>query len=513
MVLEQNLSIVNKVDRLLRWGHWYTFFNILLALLITGSYFLADPLPQSLIGWLYLLLNWVGHTAFLCFLFFILTIFPVSLIFPYQRHVRGIAAVLSTTGLVALIFDAYVYHSLGYHAGSASYEQTVDLLRQQVVTNLRNFILITTTVAALLLVVQLTISNYCWKKIARLSYSDLGRPILTILLGSFVLSHLLHIWGDARKIDEITRQDNVLPLTYPATARTMLTRYNLIENGTSTELSENSWLSLAKQPAQINLSCSAAPATAPIQLWVIPTEQEMPASVLKALGMRAMPQHMAPSDTLTAWHNLWYSRFASEQLLAEPPQWLQQLPKGYVQIQASPQWLQKFPQLSSVVAAHQNKDAQLTWQLVDNIEAAIAGIRQSDSDSIQVLLPLTANAGKFGLAKVGLWYRWDTLQQRKLNEVTHQLDVVPTLLAQLGCYNQQPWHGDNLLIQSQQAKLNIVAGQLYMFRKDKMQLIDQNGDYSVWSAGSGVRLEQKLDIPLLTDALKRLPSHQPIMTD
>ncbi len=134
---------------------------------------------------MYLLLNWLGHTAFLCFLFFILTIFPVSLIFPYQRHVRGIAAVLATAGMVALIFDAYVYHSLGYHAGSASYEQTIELLRQQVVTNLRNFILITTTVAALLLMIQLTISNYCWKKIARLSYSGLGKPALTLVPGLF----------------------------------------------------------------------------------------------------------------------------------------------------------------------------------------------------------------------------------------------------------------------------------------------------------------------------------------
>ena len=36
MVLEQNLSLVNKIDRLLRWGHWFTFFNVLLAMLVTG---------------------------------------------------------------------------------------------------------------------------------------------------------------------------------------------------------------------------------------------------------------------------------------------------------------------------------------------------------------------------------------------------------------------------------------------------------------------------------------------
>ena len=64
MVIEQDLSLVNKIDRLLRWGHWYTFFNVLLALLITGSYFFADPWPASAAGWIYLLVNWIGHTAF-----------------------------------------------------------------------------------------------------------------------------------------------------------------------------------------------------------------------------------------------------------------------------------------------------------------------------------------------------------------------------------------------------------------------------------------------------------------
>ena len=151
MVLENNLSLVKKVNRLLNWGHWFSFFNILLALAVTSVYWLAEPLPVSILGWLYLPLNWIGHTAFLCFMFFILTIFPISLVFPYQRHVRGLAAILATVALIVLIFDAYVYANLGYHVGSASLDQAAELLRQQIVTNLRNFVLIVVTVAALLL--------------------------------------------------------------------------------------------------------------------------------------------------------------------------------------------------------------------------------------------------------------------------------------------------------------------------------------------------------------------------
>jgi hypothetical protein len=56
-----------------------------------------------------------------------------------------------------------------------------------------------------------------------------------------------------------------------------------------------------------------------------------------------------------------------------------------------------------------------------------------------------------------------------------------------------------------QAKLNLLNNQLYSFRKDKMLVVNEDGSYSVWSAGTLVRLEQRLDLPMLTDALKRLP--------
>jgi hypothetical protein len=42
------------------------------------------------------------------------------------------------------------------------------------------------------------------------------------------------------------------------------------------------------------------------------------------------------------------------------------------------------------------------------------------------------------------------------------------------------------------------------FKKDKMILVRDDGSYGVWSAGTLVPLSEKLDIPQLTDALKRV---------
>ncbi len=501
MVLEQNLSLVNKIDRLLRWGHWFTFFNVLLALLVTGSYFLADPLPVSAVGWVYLLLNWVGHTAFLCFLFFIITIFPVSLIFPYQRHVRGIAALLATCGLVALIFDAYVYHNLGYHAGSASYEQTLDLLRQQVVTNLRNFVLITTAVAALLAIVQLVISNYCWKKIARLSHSGVGKPALVLLLSCFMGSHLLHIWGDASQHEDIIRQDNILPLTYPATARTMLVRYQLLDPVQLPSSQNPGWLQAkSTKAAMITLQCPAHMHNKPLHLWVIAQPANTLAAQLPGDGWRRLPQHMAPVSATSAIANLLYADVAAQDQ-HQAPLWISQLPTDFFAMTASSLWQQRLPWISQQI---ENNQAAVQLHLLDDA-SPLRTMLSAQPEALHLVVQLHAKTGQFALGQTAVWYRWPALHQQQINEVTQHLDLLPTVLEGAGCVNQQSWVGDNLLRPVTQAKLNLLNNQLYSFRKDKMLVVNEDGSYSVWSAGTLVRLEQKLDLPMLTDALKRLP--------
>ncbi|WP_370661134.1 DUF3413 domain-containing protein [Psychrosphaera algicola] len=58
-------------------------------------YFSGSPLPETFIGWFYLLITWVGHFAFISLSCFILTIFPVITLFPYKRHIRGVSAIMA----------------------------------------------------------------------------------------------------------------------------------------------------------------------------------------------------------------------------------------------------------------------------------------------------------------------------------------------------------------------------------------------------------------------------------
>ncbi len=503
MVLENNLSLVKKVNRLLNWGHWFSFFNILLALVVTSVYWLSEPSPQSILGWGYLLLNWVGHTAFLCFMFFILTIFPVSLVFPYQRHVRGLAAAIATVALIILIFDAYVYASLGYHIGSASYDQAIDLLRQQIVTNLRNFVLIVLTVGALLLTLELTLSNYCWKKAERLKQAGLAKPLLVVFIGSFMCSHLLHIYADANLKYDVTRQDNVLPLSYPATAKTFLARHRLVDLNSRAQLQLDKLLvsSPARGSRELQCTDNTAPATALIVVTDLTALQQQP---LAAAGLRRLEQHFAPRDDNEALLNLLYGKFSADshtaELLAEAPGWLHQLPPNLVSVTAAPgtvvtqlPWLtQQAPAQFAIIFDNQ---PQRHWQHYQQFSQLI-------------VMSLTAQHSNFSLAPAGLWSNWPVLRQLQQHQVTQHLDWLPTLLALAGCGSHRSWLGDNLLRPNPLPKLNISGDTVISFKKDKMVVLRADGSYGVWSAGTLLPLNDKLDLPMLIDALKRIDQHE-----
>lgn len=502
MVLEQNLSLVNKVNRLLNWGHWFTFFNILLALVITSAYWWAEPLPHSISGWLYLVTTWLGHTAFLCFLFFILTIFPVTLIFPYQRHVRGIAATLATLGLVALIFDVYVYQALGYHVGSASSEQTIDLLRQQVVTNLRNFILITSVVAALLLAIELVLSNFCWKKVPRLQVSGVGRPALYVFLSCFVTSHSLHIWADAQLDLDVMKQDNVLPFTYPATANTFLAKYNVLD---LSRLKETKAEQLQRPTNWLEpeaLQC-VSQQTEAITVVILPGLSVEDKTLLEQQQFKAHSQHFAPVEQHSALLNLLYgSMQLNKEMLAtlkQPPVWMAQLPAGLLSISANDTQFQHYLPWLPI-----SEDSKATIQLKFSNDLA-GELNQLSPEQNLLVVTQQAAESQFDLAPATLYSRWPALNRVISDTVTQHLDLIPTLLAQLGCHSN--WPGDNLFKPSSYPKLNLLPHQMVSFKKDKMILVRDDGSYGVWSAGTLVPLNEKLDIPQLTDALKRVQQH------
>ncbi|MBY5943741.1 DUF3413 domain-containing protein [Photobacterium rosenbergii] len=221
----------DKVSQLISWGHWFSFFNIIAAMLLGTRYIAHSEWPASLLGQLYLLTSWVGHFGFLVFGFYILILFPASFIIPSQRLMRLFAVLVATIGLTALLLDTHAYESLELHLSPLVWDLLLSGERTEL--NARwQYLFITVPVIFLL---QLVLSEWLWRKLRKLTRKHVGVPIATVFGICFISSHLMYIWADANLYRPITAQRSNFPLSYPMTAKTFMEKHGLLDREEYTE--------------------------------------------------------------------------------------------------------------------------------------------------------------------------------------------------------------------------------------------------------------------------------------
>jgi membrane-anchored protein YejM (alkaline phosphatase superfamily) len=137
--------------------------------------------------------------------------------------------VLAALGLALLAFDALLYNKYGVHLSLNSAE----LIRNETQTAIAQFGWQQWGFLLLLFIVwlsfQLIVANALWQRIGKLQKRKLGLPISSFFVTCFVISHALHVWADANLYQPIVQQDNMFPLSYPATAKTLMARYSLLD--------------------------------------------------------------------------------------------------------------------------------------------------------------------------------------------------------------------------------------------------------------------------------------------
>lgn len=226
MVSFDTKSYSKKLLHLISWSHWFTFFNILAAIALSSYYLFSEAAPTTLFGQAYLVTTWVSHIAFLTFMSFVLVLFPLTLILPHTKFIRTSGSIIFTIGLLLLVLDGFIYSRLGYHLNASSSAQIISLIQELAKENnlLYSFI---GALAIVILGFEFIVSNYAWKHLKQLQKTIFARFVIFGLVLSFFFSHVSHIWADANLDYDILRQDTVLPLSYPATAKTLLTKYGL----------------------------------------------------------------------------------------------------------------------------------------------------------------------------------------------------------------------------------------------------------------------------------------------
>ncbi|RUO22456.1 alkaline phosphatase [Aliidiomarina iranensis] len=218
----------DRIAKLVSWGHWFTLANIFICLIIGLFYVQSALSDSSALATGYLLVSWLGHFAFLPFVFFILLVFPLCLILPYSGILRGYAAIVASVGVFALLFDAIFFGQYGFHLNTYSLTQLTTDAEEWFPGG--SFVMLLAVIFSFLFILglQLILANLSWKRHAELQGKKFAKILAAVFIGSFLVSHSTHIWADATIYTPITQQDDLFPLSYPTTAKSLMARHGWI---------------------------------------------------------------------------------------------------------------------------------------------------------------------------------------------------------------------------------------------------------------------------------------------
>lgn len=218
-----------QITQQVSWGHWFALANILMACAISSVYLFSTPIADTPVSFFYLLATWLGHTSFITFLGFVILVLPLCYKVTNLNVLKASASIIAALGLALLAFDALLYNKTGFHITLSSAE----LVKNEAQGQMGAFGWLQWFYLMLLFVIwlmfQLVVANAIFKRIGRFQRVKIAPYIITTLVVCFISSHAIHVWADARLYTPVLKQDNMFPLSYPATAKTLMARYGFID--------------------------------------------------------------------------------------------------------------------------------------------------------------------------------------------------------------------------------------------------------------------------------------------
>ncbi|MFZ3421949.1 DUF3413 domain-containing protein [Vibrio harveyi] len=224
-MVDSGNSYGERVSRLVGWGHWFAFFNIVASMLIGTRYIVQSPWSETLMGQFYLAVSWVGHFGFLVFALYLLVLFPLTFVLPSRKLFRLVAVIFATVGQTVLLIDTQAYQSINLHLNPVVWELLFSEDKSALSSDLQHLFV----VMPLIFLVQLALSEWVWRKQRKLSHKHVGRPLAAVFFLSFIASHLVYIWADAYFYNPITSQRSNFPLSYPMTAKSFMEKHGLLD--------------------------------------------------------------------------------------------------------------------------------------------------------------------------------------------------------------------------------------------------------------------------------------------
>jgi uncharacterized protein len=209
--------------RLRQAGGWLALANVAAGVLIGLRYLWLYGVPPSWFAGLYVLLAYLGHTSALTSVPFLL-LAPVALLVPRPRLLLACAALVGGAELSLLLLDSLVFAENRYHLSLI----TLGLLAPHTWVFFALYFMVFVALEAM-------VGLWIWRRGTESSPRRIGRFVLIALGGSFVLSHLIHAWAEARYYVPVTSFAHYLPLYQPPDTTQLQVRLGLVDRDRARE--------------------------------------------------------------------------------------------------------------------------------------------------------------------------------------------------------------------------------------------------------------------------------------
>ena len=215
----------DDVSRKISWGHWFAFFNIIVAIIIGTRYAFIIDWPDTLAGKLYFFVSLLGHFSFNVFALYLLVVFPLSFIVKNHRTFRGLTVIFSTICTTLLLFDTAVFNRFNLHLSSVVWNLLVNPENGEMSRDWQIFF----APMPIILLAQMLFSRWSWEKLRSLERQKWLKGTGIFLTAMFIATHLIYAWADAYLYRPITMQRSNFPLSYPMTARSFLEKHGFLD--------------------------------------------------------------------------------------------------------------------------------------------------------------------------------------------------------------------------------------------------------------------------------------------
>ncbi|BCO19195.1 MAG: DUF3413 domain-containing protein [Pseudomonadota bacterium] len=488
-----------RVTKLVNWGHWFALANIIIAIVIASIFVFSSPMPGTGVGTLYLLANWFGHIGFMTFFGFVIFILPLCYLVSNQRVIKASASIIAAVGLALLAFDALLFNRTGFHISFYA----ADLLKNQAQSQIAMENWQQWAFLFLLFIVwlgfQLVLANAIWKRVERFSRYKIGIPVTTFFVSCFVTSHAIHVWADAKLYQPIIKQDNMFPLSYPATAKTTMSRYGLLDLAAYEERKQ-----LQFNPDIHSITYPAEPVYCSIEtsknLTVVVQTDSSPLPEFADTSLNVIGDYYSTASSIEGLitTTLFGVPEIYQDALSQKRPVLLALPLGSgMPVSIHSEVALPLPQLSGYIQPLTNNHQGLHIAFLNGDD-----INRYASDALSRghdVIVATGFSSEFGKGHL--------LSNLPLKaSLASTEDLAPTILNALGCSAPATYYstGQNLLSPSRSWLVSTSGERIVVFHDNKRTDVLSNGSYEISDMRTGKRSNDALNVDLLSQAIKHL---------